>query len=354
MPDYDLIVVGGGPSGCSAAVTAAKRGLRVLLLEREKHNRIKPCGGLLPMAASDVVKDVFGSDIPSETFSEPKNLGLFYIPPSGIANGGRVSKYRIINLNRTSFDEWLRIRAESVGVDIHYGAQLADFSGRGPVKVKIIRSSGVMEYASADRLVGADGVFSGVRKQLFGEKDRVKRVVHESWSKMEELDDFYVILDGRLSSMYSYAIPKTETIEIGLGLNDNELKQYSSSMESLRSRLESTLSLSFNNLITRRIWAIPYGFTSLGEGNVLLVGDAAGFCNPLSGEGIRLGIESGEAAGSAVADAVEKHVNALSIYSDFVSQLVALVTRVYEYSSKFNDNKREQFVEAELDRISLD
>lgn len=353
MPDYDLIVVGGGPSGSSAAATAAKRGLRVLLLERDGHNRIKPCGGLLPIAASDVVGDVFGSEIPGEVLSEPRSLGLFYVPPSGIANGGRMRNYRLTNLNRPLFDEWLRIRAESVGANVSYGAQLVNFSGRGPVKAEIIHSGGATEHVSAFGLVGADGVFSGVRTQLYGDKLRVMRVVQESWSKTEEIDDFYVILDEHLSSTYSYVIPKTETIEIGLGLTDDELKQYPCRMESLRTRLESMLDLSFNSRITRNLWAIPDGFTSLGEGNVLLVGDAAGLCNPLSGEGIRLGIESGEAAGSAVADSIERHVGAISVYSDFASQLVRLVTRVYERSSNFDNCEREKFVGAELDRISL-
>ncbi len=180
MPDYDLIVVGGGPSGSSAAATAAKRGLRVLLLERGGHSRFKPCGGLLPKAASDVVRDVFGSDIPSEVLSEPRSLGLFYVPPSGIANGGRPRNYRVTNLNRALFDEWLRIRAESLGVHVSYDTQLVNFNGRGPVKAEIIHSGVATEYVSAYGLVGADGVFSGVRNQLYNDKRRVMRVVQES------------------------------------------------------------------------------------------------------------------------------------------------------------------------------
>jgi flavin-dependent dehydrogenase len=296
------------------------------------------------MAAYDAVKSVFGSDIPGEVLSEPKSLGVFYIPPSGITNGGRPKDKRILNLSRALFDEWLRSRAESFGVHISYDEKLVSFIGQGPVEAKISCSGGAIKYVSAHSLVGGDGVFSGVRNQLYGDKRGVMRVAQESWSKTKEINDFYIILDDTLSKTYSYIIPKAETIEIGQCLTDEELKHYPSRMESLRTRLESTLGLSFKTCIKKSLWAIPYGFTTLGKRNVLLVGDAAGLCNPLTGEGIKLGIDSGEAAGSAVADAFEKNVEAISLYSDYASALFQLVIQSYLYSFNLNNCEKEKFV----------
>src|SRR4030042_248115 len=166
MADYDLIVVGGGPSGASAAITAVKRGLKVLLLEQGGRNRIKPCGGLLTMAAHDAVKDVFGTDVPNDVLSEPRYLDTFYIPPSGITNGGIVEG-EILNLNRAHFDEWLRNKAESEGVHVSYNSKLVDFNAKSSVKAKIYCSNGVAKYLTALYLIGADGVYSGVKTQLY-------------------------------------------------------------------------------------------------------------------------------------------------------------------------------------------
>jgi flavin-dependent dehydrogenase len=296
------------------------------------------------MTAYDVVKSVFGTDIPVDVLSEPRYLGIFYIPPSGIANGGRPQNNQVLNLNRALFDEWLRNIAESFGVHISYGTKLIKFIGHRPVKVKVSYFDGDTKNVSTNYLIGADGVYSGVRTQLYGGKHRVMRIAQESWKKTENIDDFYIILDDIFSCTYSYVIPKAEIIEIGLCLTDDELKQYSNRMESLKARLKSTLNLRFNTFITKSLWSIPYGFIKLGEGNILLVGDAAGLCNPVTGEGIRLGVESGEVAGLAVGEAIEKDADAISLYSNYASKLVQLVFRSYLYSLKLDNSEKEKFV----------
>jgi flavin-dependent dehydrogenase len=275
--------------------------------------------------------------------SEPRNLSVFYIPPSGIANGRR-AKGEILNLDRAHFDEWLRERAESVGVQITYNAKLVDIGGQGSVRVKISYTDGATEYLTAPYLVGADGVYSIVKTHLYGDLRQVMRIAQESWIKTKDLNDFYIILDDAFSCTYSYVIPKRENIEIGLCFTDDEIKHYPLRMESLKKRLKSMLNLRFNTLIAKNLWSIPYGLTKLGERNILLVGDAAGLCNAVTGEGIELGIESGIAAGSAVGDAIERDVDAISVYSDYASKLEEIVLRSYFYSLKLDNSEKEKFV----------
>jgi geranylgeranyl reductase family protein len=351
MPDYDLLVAGGGPAGAAAAATAARRGLDVLLLERGGHRRPKPCGGLLPQIAAEVVEDIFGEEIPEDVMSTPRDLGLFYSPPSGLRNGGWVKNYRVLNIDRPLFDEWIRVRAESMGVEVTYGSSLVDFEVCGSVRSKIKGKDGSVSTVDSPYLVGADGVFSTVRRRLARSRARLMGVIQETWEGSGELDGFHVFFDSRLTSTYGYVIPKGGRFEIGLGVSGDKAANPSDRMDAFRGLLGKNLGLKLGSLLRRDSWAIPYGFIHKGEGPVLLVGDAAGFCNPLSGEGIRLGMESGEAAGSAVTDSLRMSVEALPLYSSYVRQLERLIMQVYEFSSTFTDEAREEFVRSELGRL---
>ncbi len=345
---YDLVVAGGGPAGAAAAIIAAKRGLSVVLIEKGGHNRQKPCGGLIPRVAVEAIEEVFGEGIPEAVFSAPRELGLFYSPPSGPRNGGRMRNYRLLNLQRAPFDEWLRGRAEAAGAEVIYDSALASFAAGDSVKC-IINRGDVVSSLTSSYLIGADGVFSTVRRGLYGVRADVMRVVQETWEAPGGVDDlFYVFLDGRLTRTYGYMIPKGECVEIGLGVEGDA----SEKMGMLRTLLSERLGVKLGKLVQRAGWAIPYGSIYKGAGNVLLAGDAAGFCNPLSGEGIRLSIESGEAAGTAVADAAGGG-DAVALYSRYVEQIDGLVRRVHEYSKDFTDEDREEFVRAELQRVNL-
>lgn len=347
MSDYDLIIVGGGPAGASAAVTAAKRGLSVALIEKGTRDRFKPCGGLLPKIAAEQISEVFGEPIPRRVFSTPGELGLFYAPPSGVQNGGEMRNYRLLNIIRSSLDEWLRGRAEAAGVHIIYESTLLGFEGDKSVSCRLSRG-GSRTKLTCRYLVGADGVFSTVRRGL-GEATRTLGVIQETW-EAEGVDDmFYMLLDGRLSDTYSYMIPKGGCVEVGLGATTDPCGR----MYELRRVLADQFSVKFRSMLRRDGWAIPLGSTFRGGGSVLLAGDAAGFCNPFSGEGIRLGVESGEAAGSAVAEAINGGGDAFALYSQYVSQIERLVESVYAFSAGMTDERREKFVSDELWRVSL-
>ncbi len=344
------MVAGGGPAGAAAAITAAKRGLNVVLFEKGWHNRRKPCGGLLPSAAVGTIEEVFGKAIPDVVYSHPRELGLFYSPPSGPVKGGRMRSYRLLNLQRALLDEWLRERVEDAGVEVIYDSALAGFEVGDSVKCIINGGDRGSSTVTSSYLVGADGVFSTVRRVLFGKPTAVMRVAQETWEIQGGASDlFYMLLDGRLTRTYGYLIPKGGCVEIGLGVEGDA----SEKMGMLRTELTGKFGIRLGRLVQRDGWAIPYGSVYRGVGNVLLAGDAAGFCNPLSGEGIRLGVESGEAAASAVADATVKGGDAMVLYSKYIEQIERLVRQVYEHSKDFTDEDREGFVEAELRRVSL-
>ncbi len=90
--------------------------------------------------------------------------------------------------------------------------------------------------------------------------------------------------------------------------------------------------------------AVPYGYQLVGKGNVILAGDAAGFCNAFTGEGIRLAAESGIAVGRSIQQAENSNQPLSEIYEHDAEGLKELVKATHDYASSMTQEKREEFV----------
>ncbi|MHA2198877.1 MAG: NAD(P)/FAD-dependent oxidoreductase [Candidatus Thorarchaeota archaeon] len=347
--DYDVIVVGGGPGGSATAICCANAGKKVLLIEKGPRNRDKPCGGVLPLVAPDTVEDIVGASIPDEVRADPSELGLYYVPPSGRENSGRVRNYIIHNIDRIPFDQWMRDLAEDAGVEVRY-----DNLCRGVVKAEhqykvFIDSKEGESIAQAEFLIGADGVRSTVRKSLFSKpKPTPMQIVEqEHWTATGDFEDcFYGFFRGDVSISYAYLIPKADSFILGLGAVPHQEPSVAQLLDRFRVWLEDEFSFSPIQLLKKEAWSIPFGYFIPGEGNALLVGDAAGFCNPLSGEGIRLAVESAEAATSAILS----DQNPIEHYYRDVRGLSMMIAELNEFVRTVDDEGRENFVRDELSR----
>ncbi len=355
MQKYDVVVIGGGPSGCSTAVNCANLGMDVLLLEKEAPGRRKPCGGVLPWITSDVIEDVLDDEMPSYIFNSPKELGLYYVPPSGKINSGRVSNYKIHNIVRERFDEWLLKIAINSGVDVITETKFTDLSHDTTLRITAKRGDEVLGFSS-DFVVGADGVRSKVRTQIKPESSAPAMVVgQELWSgrKTSDFEDcFYGFFRGEISISYSYVIPKGDNLLIGLGVPQKQTPNVIEALGMFREWLKRDFKFSDDKLILKEVWGIPFGYYIPGVGNTILVGDAAGFCNPLSGEGIRLGIESGESAASAISRS-RKGADLIEAYQQEVRGLAEMVKKIYDFVISMDDAGRENFVKEELSRGTI-
>lgn len=346
--EYDVVVVGGGPAGSATAIGCASAGKKVLLLERGHRNRNKPCGGVLPLVAPETIEDIVGESIPEDVRIDPTELGLYYVPPSGRENSGRVKNYTIHNIERITFDQWLRDLASDTGVDVNYNSQCIDVQKDNEFKVKV-DSSEEITHVSTQYLVGADGVRSTVRKHLFPEIETPLMIVgQEHWKAAGDFEDcFYGFFKREISISYAYLIPKADSLILGLGTEQHQSPNVSQLLGKFRNWLEREFSFSPTQLLKKEIWSIPFGYFAPGEGNALLVGDAAGLCNPLSGEGIRLAVESAEAATTAILTAeVEKEP--AQMYAKDVHGLASMIAELNEFVRTVDDEGRERFVKDEL------
>lgn len=346
--EYDVIVVGGGPAGSATAICCASEGKDVLLVEKGSRNRDKPCGGVLPLVAPETVEDIVGKPIPNEIRSDPSELGLYYVPPSGRENSGRVKDYSIHNIDRALFDQWLRDLAEDAGAEVKHNAQCIGVEKANKYDI-IVNSKDGKIHASADYLVGADGVRSGVRDAIYENIETPMMIVEqEHWNATGDFEDcFYGFFRGDVSIAYAYLIPKADSIIIGLGAVPHQEPNVAQLLGRFRKWLESEFSFSPKHQIKKEAWSIPFGYFYPGSDNALLVGDAAGLCNPLSGEGIRLAVESAEAAATAIM-AANGEKEPAQIYTKDIRGLVDMITELNEFVRTVDDEGRERFVKDEL------
>lgn len=354
MNSFDVIVSGGGPAGATSALKCAKAGFNTLLLEKEIAWRRKPCGGVVPTLCADILEEELGLKLPREVLSSPETIGLFYVPPSGRKKAGSLRNYRLLNLNRDLFDQWLRRAAEDAGVKILYETQLLKLLGTKPVRILTKEKEGMIELESR-HLIGADGVSSRVRSQLHpNTKVKTMSILQEHWQARGEFGDyFHVIYKEAITPSYAYLIPKDGLFVIGTGVPQEYPVSASACLDIFREELRREFAFEPMSLERKERGAIPYNSLFDSDGDVILVGDAAGFCNPFSGEGIRLAIESGILAAEAVAQAMNSDNSLSSIYTRQIEGLKRFIRSTYEFSTSLTDELREKYVSTELKRTPL-
>lgn len=353
MLDFDVIVIGGGIAGCTSALACSKAGFNVLMLEKESYGRHKPCGGVMPTAGIDAFEEI-GLNIPESVMSSPKSLGLMYVPPSGRKNSGSLRNYELLNLNRDRFDKWLQDSVmKSENVEVCFDSDFLSFDEKKEGLVLLIKTEGQVDKFTARYLVGADGVHSKIRKILYPNfRAEIIIILQEHWQSKGDFGDFFhVFLDGNITPTYGYVIPKKDEIIIGTGSLPTFAAPASACLSNFKEWLSREFAFEPLKLNRKSAAAVPFGYQAIGKGRVILTGDAAGFCNAFTGEGIRLAAESGIEAGRSIQQAENRDVSLSEIYEISVEGLKDVARATHEYAINMTQERREEFVKTEINRL---
>ncbi|MFX1367123.1 MAG: NAD(P)/FAD-dependent oxidoreductase [Promethearchaeota archaeon] len=323
MSDYDVIVVGGGPGGSTAARRAALKGLSVLLLDKEEFPRIKPCGG----GMNPTVERTLDFSIDEVVQRRPHGFRMF--SPSGLVVDGSQPKPSGILVMRSDFDHLLLKKAEEAGVTVLEGQKVigAEHDSRG---VSVLTKGGGIHTGSY--LIGADGINSTVAKSLgFYQgwskdsaaitieveaevgQDAVERICGVPGEKGRVTFDIYL---GAVQFGYGWCFPKKTILSMGLGGRQDKIQNLRGIFNKWFDEFKKKHEIS-PEILSDTAARVPYsGATrTTAFGRTLLVGDAAGFVNPFDQEGAVMAIQSGVIAATIVEQAVQtSNANALKGY----------------------------------------
>lgn len=302
---FDVVVIGGGPAGATAATDLAKLGRSVLLLDRA--GRIKPCGGAIPPQAMREF------DIPESMLANQVNSARMVSPTDRTVDmpihGGYVGM-----VDREHFDEWLRERAATAGAVRRVGtferierdrdgtALVCYRPGQG-------RSDSSAEQVRARAVIGADGAHSAVAKQCIPGSEGMKFVsaYHEIVRTPPNggVADFDgtrcdVYYQGDISpDFYGWVFPHGDTTSVGVGTAVEGF-----SLRSACTELRRRSGLAEAETLRREGAPIPLEpLRCWDDGHdIVLAGDASGVVAPASGEGIYYALVGGRLAAEAIAE----------------------------------------------------
>ena len=343
---YDCVVVGGGPSGATAAADLASAGRSVLLLDRG--GRIKPCGGAIPprLIADFAIPDhlIVG-----------RALLARMIAPSDNEVDMPVGDGFVGMVDREHFDEWLRERAATKGATRVIGTfDRIDRDADGlPIVVFTSERGGPEQRVRARSVIGADGARSRVARAAFADAEHMPCVYayHEVIRSPADDEAFDrsrcdVFYQGELSpDFYAWIFPHGDTASVGVGSANKGfgLREAVGRLR-MRSRLQGCETL-------RREGApIPLKPLKRWDNgrDLIVTGDAAGVVAPASGEGIYYAMTAGRHAAEAIdLFLTTGEASALRIARRRFMRAhgrVFWVLGIMQYFWYRNDKRRERFV----------
>lgn len=305
---FDVVIVGAGPAGSSAATVLAAAGLKVALVDKARFPRNKLCGGLLSQRCTSAIRDAFGAcTLPIE------------ITATGAAVfAANEMVVRVRDCKPLQFTSRRQLDACLAGLAAARGATVVE----GSAVTALDCDTGTISLAdgrvlSATFVIGADGAASRTRKLLGVPMDRrgfaVGLEMEVPRNDVRRIVQDPEVYFGIAEWGYGWVFPKRDTLTVGIG----GLVRENADMPRLFREFART---AIGAVPAQPVCGSPIPFGNFvsrpGRGSTLLVGDAAGLVEPLTGEGIAFAVQSGLHAAQAIIEATrcESAARALEFY----------------------------------------
>ena len=302
---YDVIIVGMGPAGASAAFELSQRGFSVLAFDKESHPRYKVCGGGLSARISKIVPDDF-FDVVEESIYRVQFAYAQH--KSFLIESSQPIAYMVM---RSNFDQWLVEKAQHAGTTIHETEQVIEIQRDDACMKVLTKRNGYRSRV----VIGADGAMSVVAQQCFPGRNfkKIPAVESEVFQAQphtfQETGTAFISLHAAKKG-YGWIFPKKSGLSLGVGEFVQGAKR---PKQSYRRFIHSEPTLSELDIPAPLGHPIPvvssHMYNTLGgwkgqlvNGRALLVGDAGHLVDPLLGEGIYYAVRSGQLAARSVTD----------------------------------------------------
>ena len=316
MNYYDVIITGSGPAGTSAAYRLAQAKLNVIILEKEKLPRYKTCGGGVVLRA----KNLLPVDISSIVESSCHRSDIFELPKNLKYSTSRKDPLVFMTM-RKNLDYHLLSECKKIGVSYRDDSKVISISSQS----NFITANTKTEKFSARYIIAADGV-NGKIADMAGFKETRKVIPaleYEVYTDEFTYNRFSgsVRFDFGISKNgYAWVFPKKDHLSIGI-LNMKKSKDNLNNLFYYYLKMlgiENTIKLERHGY---RIPISPRKGTFL-KNRVILTGDAAGFTDPVTAEGITYAVYSGILAAEAIMTENFDELNTAQHYNNSVKKLI--------------------------------
>ena len=305
---YDIVIVGGGPAGSSAALIAAKNGMKVALLEKE--NSIAETVRTSGVTWIQNIKE-FG--IPDDCFNPISNFS-FCSPNNEVSIKDSIPRAAVLDVRKTY--RWLSNEAQKAGADIFVKTNIKDIVKNEKGDIVGVKGIGVKGEVTfhAKTIIDASGFSSTVCKAMGFVTQWERFGAGAEWEvKAENVDSktWWLMVGQQYSPAgYAWIFPMKDNIVrigVGVGKPESDVDPTQRLKELMETKLGPIKKLGKITPIEFHYGLIPNDGLSRKTvyNNLILVGDSAGQANPLVLEGIRYAIKFGRVAGKVASDAIK-------------------------------------------------
>lgn len=327
----DVIVIGAGPAGCSAAKALSDRGRGVLHVEKFSLPRYKSCSGVLIKKSMELCEKYFGESVPEKAFCEPfENRGMIFTDDKG-------SEYRFEqegrNVWRAGFDNWLAEKAEAAGAELRCNTSVLSVTELSDCVEVTLRGSET--YTERTRyVIDCEGVVGAVKRGLTGRSEEYITTFQTFNSGTIDLDPhyFYAYLQPELSEYDAWFNVKDNMLVLGVAVRDT--KKIAEFYAKFLGYMRENHGLCLKAEHKREKWLMPRirpdHSVLYARGRVFFAGEAAGFLNPM-GEGVSAALESGHLAARAVSENLSEPEKAAAAYKSAAAPLCVYMERQWRF-----------------------